>query len=229
MQEGESIDDFDGCECGGNYIETNLYLKGYRPKPGFTNISLEKEGINILIGNKSRFINFEDIALINFEPTGKEYGTIQIKTENTKIPIGVIGIRVDEGKSFVDTVRKIVYEDLGEIKSDIISDKIEIYVGNFNRPYKIIGKVSARADSSLFSKTATMDDVNARLREEAVKLGANAIINAKYRRSSLTSWRGVKANGIAIITGSDEKKCPFCAEMIKIEAIKCKHCGSMLK
>lgn len=27
----------------------------------------------------------------------------------------------------------------------------------------------------------------------------------------------------------DEKKCPFCAEMIKSEAIICKHCHSELK
>lgn len=41
---------------------------------------------------------------------------------------------------------------------------------------------------------------------------------------------------LATATGKDEavgssegyKKCPFCAEAVRIEAIKCKHCGSAL-
>lgn len=31
-----------------------------------------------------------------------------------------------------------------------------------------------------------------------------------------------------LFTKGDRKKCPYCKELIKRKAIKCKHCGSML-
>ena len=133
---------------------------------------------------------------------------------------------------FVEFVQKILSGDqdiLNDFNQEIKADEIPIYSTNINKPYTKFGTISARADSSLFSKTATMDDVNARLREEAVRLNANAIINAEYERTSLTSWRGIKAIGMAVYIRFDEKKCPFCAEMIKKEAIKCKHCYSDLR
>lgn len=58
----------------------------------------------------------------------------------------------------------------------------------------------------------------------------------KYLRDG---WREISANGTSRNTlkssdtkgrvqDKETKKCPFCAEEIRIEAIKCKHCGSDL-
>jgi CO dehydrogenase/acetyl-CoA synthase gamma subunit (corrinoid Fe-S protein) len=107
---------------------------------------------------------------------------------------------------------------------------IEIHAGGLDRPYKVIGQITARVGAAtVFSKTPTIEDVNLKLQEEALKKGANAIINVQYKRGiSLTSWKALTADGIAIIVESDDKKCPFCAELIKREAIKCKHCGADL-
>jgi hypothetical protein len=75
----------------------------------------------------------------------------------------------------------------------------------------------------------TIEDVNLKLQEQASRMGANAVIQVQYDRGmSLTSYKVLKAKGIAVVLESDEVKCPLCAELIKREAVKCKHCGSAL-
>lgn len=83
--------------------------------------------------------------------------------------------------------------------------------------------------ATLFSKTMTIEDVNLKLQEQASRMGANAVIQVQYDRGmSLTSYKVLKAKGIAVVLESDEVKCPYCAELIKRGAVKCKHCGSAL-
>lgn len=203
---------------------------------------LKRDGVVIgkggIIDNQFSYTNLdydevEDISIkkIGFgTETENDMVNITIKTIYWKIEAK--GFRIGSAKAFAETLQRILdgdkeifYKTLTEIKTD----DIPIFAGNTNKKYINLGKVSVRADSSLFSKTTTMNDANARLREEAVKLGANAIINANYERTSMTSWIGMQAEGTAVYIESDLKKCPYCAEMIKKEAIKCKHCHSDLK
>jgi hypothetical protein len=108
--------------------------------------------------------------------------------------------------------------------------EIEIHAGDIDRPYRTIEQISAKVEAAtLFSKTPTLEDINLKLQERAVKLGANAVIKVEYSRGlSLTSYKALRATGIAVVLESDEVKCPYCAESVKRQAVKCKHCGSDL-
>ena len=108
-----------------------------------------------------------------------------------------------------------------------VSD-IEVHGPGFSRPYRSLGIITAKASkASLFSKSPTIEDVNYKLQEEALKVGANAIVDVSYERGmTLFSYEVLTAKGQAAIVESDEVPCPVCAETIKRAAKKCKHCGA---
>lgn len=70
-----------------------------------------------------------------------------------------------------------------------------------DRPYKVIGEVKAGVrKATIFSKEASQTKIYRELWERAEKLGADAVINAKYGDShvSALSWGKTNATGTAI-------------------------------
>lgn len=67
-----------------------------------------------------------------------------------------------------------------------------------DRPYTVLGDVQAWQDNG------NIETVNNRLIEEAVKLGANGIINLSYQRKiSWTSWDQLVGTGTAVLLESE--------------------------
>lgn len=70
-----------------------------------------------------------------------------------------------------------------------------------DRPYQVVGEVTAGVrKATIFSKEASQTKVYRELWERAEKLGADAVINAKYGDSHVTafSWGKTNATGTAI-------------------------------
>ncbi len=70
-----------------------------------------------------------------------------------------------------------------------------------DRPYTVIGEVKAGVrKATVFSKEASQEKIYKELWERAEKLGADAVINAKYGDShvSFMSWGKTNATGTAI-------------------------------
>ena len=109
-------------------------------------------------------------------------------------------------------------------------EDIEIHTGDPDGPFRVIGPIKARSGAATaLSKAPTMEDVNFKLREVALKQGANAVANVQYKRGiSPMSWKALTATGTAVVVESDETACPACAETVKRAAAKCKHCGHQL-
>lgn len=107
-------------------------------------------------------------------------------------------------------------------------DDIAIYTGKPDFEFTPIRRLEVKCEASnALMPAPTIEEANGRLRALAAKVGANAIVGVEYNSGiSFTSWKSLKATGIAGTRASDEVACDVCAEQIKRAALKCRYCGA---
>ena len=81
-------------------------------------------------------------------------------------------------------------------------DKIQVIEGDVaDRPYKSLGDISVTVNKvSVLNADPTREMVNQRMRTEAAKLGADAVIQARYGTTGISalSWGSLDGKGRAI-------------------------------
>ena len=107
-------------------------------------------------------------------------------------------------------------------------EDIEIHAGAPEFGYQPVRRLEAKCEATTnFSKAPTIDDVNNKLRELALSVGANAVVGVRYESGpTMTSWRSMRGFGLAVKRLSEDIPCPVCAETIKRAAKKCRFCGA---
>lgn len=79
-------------------------------------------------------------------------------------------------------------------------EDIEITTGPAEKPYGELGTARCNLSSGPIGKQRTFEEANAKLREIALGMGANAVVNVTYKRGpSLLSWRSLTAEGDAVL------------------------------
>jgi len=79
--------------------------------------------------------------------------------------------------------------------------RISLHSTEPNFYYKVVGNVEVTTEApTLFDDTPSIGDVNQLMGQQALAMGADAIINVEYERGfSWTSWRVLTGRGIAVI------------------------------
>jgi uncharacterized protein YbjQ (UPF0145 family) len=117
----------------------------------------------------------------------KSFKYIPLAVALAVIPMQLAAAASRDAKTFV-----VVNEDVG----------VPVFAYDItDRPYTVVGEVQAGVrKATVFSKEASQEKIYRELWERAEKLGADAVINAKYGDSHISafSWGKTNATGTAI-------------------------------
>ena len=89
------------------------------------------------------------------------------------------------------------------------ASQIPLLIGEAGAPYSKVSKVTAiEYRTSPFKPRPSHEKVDQKLRDEAARLGANAVINVSYewKKATIIGWGGLAANGWAVQVHDDARE-----------------------
>ena len=79
--------------------------------------------------------------------------------------------------------------------------RIIVSKDDLSRPYQVLGDISAAVHkTTVFNRDPTREDVDAKLRQKAAQIGADALIFVRYGEegASIMSWGSLEGKGRAV-------------------------------